>query len=179
MCIARNRRGCCLWRGVEFLGFHVKKPLFGRAQAAPTRKRFEAVMQQVEAALRDERATATQLIARLTPVIRGWATYYDHVENRALFAELDDAVFQALEAWAKRRHPGWFNRKAIAQYFTPIKKQSPCFTDERGRRIFRAQEMPLRRHAAIDSACNAYDPQWERYLAARRRQHRTEAQDGA
>lgn len=165
--------------GFEFLGFHVKQPLFGRAQAAPTRKRFEAVMQQVEAALRDERATATQIIARLTPVIRGWATYYDHVENRALFAELDDAVFQALEAWAKQRHPGWFNRKAIAQYFTPIKKQSPCFTDERGQRIFRAQEMPLRKHAAIDPACNAYDPQWERYLAKRRRQHRTEAQDGA
>lgn len=161
--------------GFEFLGFHVKKPLFGRVQAAPTRKRFEAVMQQVQATLQDASVTtAAQAIARLTPVIRGWATYYDHVEQRGMFAELDDAVSHACEAWAKRRHPGWFTGKAIARYFAPIKGQSPCFTDERGQRLFRAQEMPLRQHAAIDPASNAYDPQWDRYFATRKRAHRTE-----
>ena len=60
-------------------------------------------------------STAHRLIAKLNPVIRGWANYHRHVVSKRIFARVDAAIFRMLRRWARARHPRkglrWIKRK--------------------------------------------------------------------
>jgi RNA-directed DNA polymerase len=55
-------------------------------------------------ALRGSNAAAD--LAALTPIIRGWAAYYQGVVSSMIFGELDDYVWKLTYRWAKRTHCG-------------------------------------------------------------------------
>jgi len=114
------------------------------------------------------------LIARLNPILRGWANYHAHVVSKVTFAKVDHAVFQLLWRWAKRRHPhkppGWIKEK----YFTTFKGRNWVFhgtTNDGGgilhHRLIRLAGVPITRHTKIKGAANPYDPAWEIYFETR------------
>jgi RNA-directed DNA polymerase len=43
---------------------------------------------------------ATMVIARLNPIIRGWAAYYRGVVSSRLFGSLDSYLWKLLYKWA-------------------------------------------------------------------------------
>src|SRR5439155_16081215 len=49
-------------------------------------------------------APAQALIAKLNPVLRGWANYHRHVCAKRCFIAMDRFVYGALSRWAKHRH---------------------------------------------------------------------------
>ena len=94
-----------LSEGFDFLGFNVRryrvKLLIKPSEAAERRlrKRLAAEMR----ALRGSNAMA--ILAKLNPIIKGWAAYYRSGVSSAIFNALDSHVWRLVYKWAKYTHP--------------------------------------------------------------------------
>jgi RNA-directed DNA polymerase len=75
------------------------------------RKRLAAEMR----ALRGSNAMA--VIAKLNPIIRGWAAYYRAVVSSEAFAALDSPVWRLVYKWAKHTHSKKSKRWIVDRYF--------------------------------------------------------------
>jgi RNA-directed DNA polymerase len=123
----------------------------------------------------NKQMTAGLLIARLNPIIRGWAAYHRHSASKRTFTKVDSAIFEALWRWAQRRHPKKPRRWIVQKYFTTKGNRHWVFhgtlTDTNGERkeqyLYKAATLPIRRHTKIKAAANPYDPAWEVYFEAR------------
>jgi RNA-directed DNA polymerase len=159
--------------GFEFLGCHIvaHMSLFGgyTLKITPSDKSFRKVLKTLADNIqKSQDATATQLIRKLNPIIRGWVIHYTYVDSREIFARLDQEVYAMLLKWAKQRHPRKSKRWLKKTYFTRIKEHPPVFSDQQEQTVYRAQDTPLSEHISINAQCNAYDPRWEAYLARRK-----------
>lgn len=161
--------------GFDFLGQNVRK-YNGKILIKPSRKSVKALLEKVRGIIKgNKQATAEHLIEQLNPIIRGWANYHRHVVSKRTFTKVDNAIFQALWRWAKRRHPKKPKRWIKDKYFHTIQGQHWAFCGERvGKEgqpqkvwLFHAASIPIRRHTKIKGAANPYDPQWEPYFEER------------
>ena len=57
------------------------------------------------------------LIARLNPIIRGWAAYYRGVVSSKVFHALDDYVWRLTFRWACHTHPKKPKMWIVRRYF--------------------------------------------------------------
>jgi len=75
---------------------------------------------------------------QLNPIIRGWAMYHRHAVSAKVFQSVDDAIFQALWRWAKRRHPNKGKRWVKDRYFHTLGDRNWVFSgqvrDPKGKR---------------------------------------------
>ena len=157
--------------GFDFLGFHLQK-FRGTLLITPSRSAIREVKEKIRHIMKTHKgASATALVKRLNPVIRGWASAYRHVVSKAIFRKLDHYVQQRLWRWARRRHRNKSRTWVTRTYFRQGEGQSGPFSDGKGQTIFRMAAVTIRRHAKIKGAFNPYDPAWESYLEARRAQH--------
>jgi RNA-directed DNA polymerase len=62
-------------------------------------------------------SNAVAVIARLNPVIRGWAAYYRGVVSSKTFASLDSHMWKLTYRWARRSHPGKSKKWVADRYF--------------------------------------------------------------
>jgi RNA-directed DNA polymerase len=156
--------------GFDFLGQNIRK-YNGKLLIKPSRKSVERLLNRIRETIQvNQHVSAGLLIARLNPIIRGWAQYHRHVVSKDTFGKIDHAVFQAVWRWAKRRHPnkgkGWVKKK----YFKTVDGRNWVFYgDLAGRelRLFLAASMPIKRHIKIRGPANPYDPEWEIYFEER------------
>ena len=115
------------------------------------------------------------MIGLLNPVIRGWANFHRHVASKQTFTKVDNAIFQALWRWARRRHPKKPLRWIKDAYSHNVGGRNWVFRGERpgkdGRpikvRLFYASQVTIQRHVKIKGAANPYDPAWEIYFEHR------------
>jgi RNA-directed DNA polymerase len=106
-----------LSQGFDFLGFNVRR--YGRkllvkpskAAVARLRARLAAEMR----ALRGSNALA--VIARLNPIIKGWAAYYRGAVAKRVFASLDHYVWKLLYKWSTWSHSDKPKHWIVDQYF--------------------------------------------------------------
>ncbi len=106
-----------LSEGFDFLGFNVRryhhkllvKP--GRAAVARLRARLAAEMR----ALRGSNAMA--VIAKLNPIIKGWAAYYRGAVSKRIFASLDHYLWKLLYKWSTWSHSDKPKRWIVDRYF--------------------------------------------------------------
>jgi RNA-directed DNA polymerase len=101
--------------GFDFLGQHLRK-YNGKWRIKPSKKNIHTFLEGIRKIIQENKqATAGNLIAQLTPKIRGGANYHRHVVSSETFHKGDHAIFQALWQWAKRRHPHkphtWIRKK--------------------------------------------------------------------
>ena len=161
--------------GFDFLGQNIRK-YAGKLLITPAKKNVKTFLRKIRKVIGTNKgAAAGHLIAILNPKIRGWANYHRHVVSKKTFGTVDNAIYEALWYWAKRRHPqknhGWVMRK----YHHPSGSRQWVFFGEAERKggvlkkieLFRASTMPIRRHTKIKSEANPYDPDWEPYIEAR------------
>ena len=161
--------------GFDFLGQHVRK-YNGKLLITPSRKNVQAFLRNVRGIIKaNKQLPAGNLIARLNPVIRGWAYYHRHVVSSDAFHSVDHAIFETLWRWARRRHPkkgaGWVRRK----YFRTSGTRHWVFAGETvdangqttARQLFAAADVTIKRHIKIRGTANPYDPQWETYFEKR------------
>jgi RNA-directed DNA polymerase len=93
--------------GFDFLGQNVRR--YGtKILLKPSRKNVRAFLGKIDEVIQQEGGylSAGDLIERLNPKIRGWATYHRHASSARLFARIDDVIFKKLWRWARRRHRG-------------------------------------------------------------------------
>ncbi len=160
--------------GFDFLGQNVRKYKAGKRDkllVKPSKKNVQAHLEKVRDIVKTNKAlSAGKLILLLNPIIRGWAQYHQHVVSKKIFSSVDDAIYQMLRRWAKRRHPKksktWIEKK----YFTTIGGNHWVFygeVDGRKYYLMDTASMPIKRHVKVQGKANPYDPEWESYYEKR------------
>jgi RNA-directed DNA polymerase len=104
-------------------------------------------------------APVKALIAKLNPVIRGWANYYSTVVSKEVFKEIDHLLWKRLGRWGNRRHPKksatWVKKK----YFPSIGTKTWVLNN--GEYILNQHsDVPIRRHIKVKGAASPYDGNW-------------------
>ena len=75
-------------------------------QALPDKAKVLAHLRAIKTYLDTNKQTpAGDVVHELTPVIRGWSTYYRHACSAETFSYADHRIWRMLWQWAKRRHP--------------------------------------------------------------------------
>ena len=158
--------------GFDFLGQNIRK-YNGKLLIKPAHKNVKTFLNKVRKIIKTSGAmSAGQLIARLNPILRGWATYHRHVVSKHTFVKVASDIFRALWRWAKRRHPNKSGQWIRKKYFQSIGFRNWAFCGEKKdkagktRRIhlFNISAVPIQRHFKIKATANPYDPTWELYF---------------
>ncbi len=106
-----------LSQGFDFLGFNVRryhrKLLVKPSKAAVVRLRARLAAEM--RALRGSNAMA--VIAKLNPIIRGWAAYYRGAVSKRVFASLDHYLWKLLYKWSAWSHSDKPKRWIVDRYF--------------------------------------------------------------
>ncbi|KZS67648.1 group II intron reverse transcriptase/maturase [Mycobacterium kansasii] len=174
-----------LEEGFNFLGFNLRryrrtdqpaKLLITPSQDAVRRLRHRLA----DETRRMRGSNAMALIARLNPIIRGWAAYYRGVVSSKLFGALDHYVWWLTYRWACRSHPRKPKKWIVRRYFGRFNK----FRNDRW--VFGARDHVLNergdiahltkfswtnivRHQLVAGGASPDDPDLIDYWAARRR----------
>lgn len=163
--------------GFDFLGWNVRK-YDGKLLIRPARKNVQAFLCKVRAIIRSAvGAKQEDVIARLNPVIRGWANYHRNQVAKMTFRKVDHLIWQQLWRWACRRHSNKSRSWVKARYFVLEGTRDWVFraevTDDKGNRttvrLVKATDVPIRRHCKIRAEANPFDPAWDGYFADRLR----------
>jgi RNA-directed DNA polymerase len=118
-------------------------------------------------------ANAQAVIARLNPIIRGWAAYYRTVVSSETFSALDHYLWKLTYKWAKHSHPNKPTRWVIRRYFGRFNRSRQdrwVFGDrDSGAYLLRFSWTKIVRHQMVRGTSSPDDPALASYWAGRRR----------
>ncbi|MEE4599483.1 group II intron reverse transcriptase/maturase [Streptomyces sp. DSM 41524] len=159
--------------GFDFLGFNVRryrrklliKP--SKAAVGRLRKRLAEEMRTLRG------SNAMAVVAKLNPIIRGWAAYYRGVVSSKMFSSLDKYLWGLQYKWATWTHPHKTKNWIVNQYFGKRNK----FRNDRW--VFGAPGTlayvtkfswtDIVRHAMVKGKASPDDPSLTDYWATRRK----------
>jgi RNA-directed DNA polymerase len=171
--------------GFDFLGFNLRRYRRGHERGKLLIKPSPDAVRRIRRRLADEirrmrGSNAMALIARLNPIIRGWAAYYRGVVSSRIFTALDHHVWWLTYRWARHSHPKKSKKWIVRRYFGRFNK----FRNDRW--VFGARDHPINdrgdvaflvkfswtsivRHQLVTGRASPDDPDLAAYWAARRR----------
>jgi RNA-directed DNA polymerase len=161
--------------GFDFLGQNVRK-YHGKLIIKPATKNVKAFLEKARCTIETNATTsAGNLIARLNPVIQGWANYHCHACSKQTYTDVDSAIFEKLWNWARRRHRNKGQRWIKAKYFKSVGCRNWVFSgitrkpdgSNRAIHLRPASYTPIKRHIKVRGEANPYDPEWETYFEHR------------
>jgi RNA-directed DNA polymerase len=170
-----------LTEGFDFLGFNVRRYRNGKLLIKPSTDAVRRIRKRLADEIRSLRGSnAMALVARLNPIIRGWAAYYRGVVSSKVFAALDNYLWQLTYKWAKHSHPNKPKKWIVRRYFGRFNR----FRNDRW--VFGARDHALNdrgdivyltkfswtrivRHQLVAGKASPDDPNLTQYWAARRR----------
>lgn len=163
-------------QGCDFLGFTIRryrgKLLTKPSQAALRRIRKRLTTEML--ALRG--ANAEAVIAKLNPIIKGWAAYYRIGVSKRAFASLDHHVWRLTYKWVRHSHPNKPKRWVTARYFGEFNKSRQdrwVFGDRAsGRYLTKFAWTPIVRHRMVPGTASVDDPALADFWVTRRRRSR-------
>ncbi|MGH3925623.1 MAG: group II intron reverse transcriptase/maturase, partial [Pseudonocardiaceae bacterium] len=95
-----------LSEGFDYLGFNVRRYRHGKLLIKPSDDAVRRLRKRLAHEMRSLRGSnAMAVIARLNPIIRGWAAYYRGVVSSRIFSSLDNYVWRLTYKWATHTHP--------------------------------------------------------------------------
>lgn len=125
-------------------------------------------------ALRGSNAAA--VIARLNPIIRGWAAYYRAVVSKEIFNSLDHYLWRLVYKWARHTHPNKPTSWVVARYFGMFNKSRQdrwVFGDrDSGAYLQKFAWTRIVRHQLVTGTASPDDPALADYWNTRRRRPR-------
>ena len=182
----RTRRASShLDEGFDFLGFHLRRYRRRRRPAKLLIKPSPDAVRRIRNRLADEvrslrGSNAMAVIARLNPIIRGWAAYYRGVVSSRVFAALDNHVWWLTYRWARHSHPNkpkkWIARRYFGR-FNKFRNDQWVFgardhvVNDRGdvAYLVKFSWTNIVRHQLVAGRASPDDPDLIDYWAARRR----------
>jgi RNA-directed DNA polymerase len=160
--------------GFDFLGQNVRKYKTGKRYKlliTPSKKNVKAFLEKIREIVKTNKTlSAGKLIAKLNPLIRGWANYHRHIVSKKVFSSVDTMIYQTIRKWINRRHRGKSEAWKTKKYFTSIQGDNWVFFgngEEQARYLIRAANVPIQRHVKTQGEANPYDPMWESYFEKR------------
>ena len=158
--------------GFDFLGFTIRqfpvgkhhtgtnghgKPLGFKTLIKPSKQKVKAHHDQLKGIVHDLRTAPQQaLIARLNPVIRGWANYFRSAVSKATFATLDHRLYSTLRRWAHRRHPNKPLRWVIPRYW----RMPRWDFGNKDAVLFKHARTRIVRHVKVQGGRSPFDGDW-------------------
>lgn len=158
--------------GFKFLGFTIRQFQVGKNTSKqgfktiikPSKdsiKRQESKL--IEIIQAHKGAPQAALIARLNPVIKGWARYYSTVCSKHTYKRIDNHVTIKLLSWANHRHPQKNNSWVANRYWLVDKGGGWAFvanTKNVPLRLLTHRTTPIVRHVKVKEDKTPYDGDW-------------------
>ncbi|MER5698998.1 group II intron maturase-specific domain-containing protein [Streptomyces mirabilis] len=118
-------------------------------------------------------ANAEVLIAKLNPIIRGWAAYYRIGVSKRAFRLLDHHVWRLTYKWAKHSHPNKSRNWVVTRYFGQFDRfrQDKWVFGDRHSGLFlrRFAWTPIVRHRMVPGTASPDDPALADFWTTRHR----------
>ncbi len=109
--------------GFDYLGFNVRRYRHGKLLIKPSDDAVRRLRKRLANEMRNLRGSnAMAVIARLNPIIRGWAAYYRGVVSSKIFSSLDNYMWQLTYKWATHTHPTKPKKWIARRYFGKFNK---------------------------------------------------------
>ena len=159
--------------GFDFLSFNVRR--YGdKLLIKPSKAAVQRVRRRLAAEVRALRgANAAAVIHTLSPIVRGWAAYYQGVVSTETFQNLDNHAWTTLWKWALFRHPKKPKRWVVDRYFGqfhPTRRDRWVFGNrDSGAYLPRFAWTKIVRHDLVKGTASPDDPALAEYWATRRR----------
>jgi RNA-directed DNA polymerase len=160
-------------QGCDFLGFNIRRHR-GKLLTKPSQAALRQIRERLTAEMLALRgANAEAVIARLNPIIKGWAAYYRIGVSKRAFVSLDDHLWRLTYKWARHSHPNRPKRWVTTRYFgqfNPSRQDRWVFGDRgSGRYLARFAWTPIVRHRMVPGTASVDDPALADFWAKRRR----------
>jgi RNA-directed DNA polymerase len=159
--------------GFDFLGFTARR-CNGKLIIKPSKAAIKRIRNRLATETRALRgANAAAVIARLTPIVRGWAAYYRGVVSSRVFNSLDSYMWRLAYKWAKFSHANkpryWVTNRYFGK-FHPTRQDHWVFGDrDSGRYLPKFAWTNIVRHQLVTGWASPDDPDLTQYWANRRR----------
>ena len=160
--------------GFEFLGFHLRRYPTGKLLIKPSVKaitRFRERLAREFRALRG--ANVAAVLAKISPIVRGWVAYYRTVVSSRVFSVLTDYLWKLTYKWACWSHPNKPKRWIIKRYFgkfNQFRNDQWVFGDrDTGAHLPKPAWTDIVRHTLVKDWSSPDDPALAEYWAQRRR----------
>jgi len=162
-----------LEEGFDFLGVTVRR-YHGKLLIKPSKTAVRRIRERLRTEIRSLRgANAQAVIARLNPIIRGWAAYYRTQVSSETFKALDHYLWKLTYKWARHGHPNKPTRWIVHRYFgkfNPSRNDRWVFGDrDSGAYLIRFYWTKIVRHQMVRGSASRDDPTLTDYWAARTR----------
>jgi RNA-directed DNA polymerase len=160
--------------GLNFLGQNVRK-YRNKLVIKPTKEGLKALLHKTRECIKGclgQRAET--LIAKLNPIIRGWANYHRYVCSAKAFWNADRTVHYQLLRWAKRTHPNkpyrWLKQKYFSdgRHFGFFARKRSRNGETKVLRLHSIRRTVIQRHIKVRGEANPYDPVYTEYFERRR-----------
>ena len=160
--------------GVDFLGFNIRRYPNGKLLTKPSNDAMRRIRRRLSAEVRALRGSnADAVIAKLNPIITGWAAYYRIGVSKRLFNALDAHVWKRVYKWARFTHGNKSKHWVRARYFGafhPSRQDHWVFGDrDSGAYLTRFAWTKIVRHVQVKGGASPDDPTLTDYWASRRR----------
>jgi RNA-directed DNA polymerase len=161
-----------LSEGFDTLGFNVRR-YNRKLLIKPSKAAVRRLRERLAAEMRTLRGgNAMAVIARLNPIIRGWAAYYRGVVSSRVFRWLDSYLWKLLYKWARWRHSNKPKFWIVGRYFGKFNKfrnDHWVFGDrDTGAYLVKFSWTAIERHVPVKGAASPDDPALAAYWAKRR-----------
>ena len=104
--------------GFDFLGFTIRRDRDGNLLTKPSRTAIKRHRERLSAEMRALRGSNERaVIARLNPIIRGWAADHPGAVAAEVFKDLDSHMWRLTYKWARQTDPKKGARWVIGRYF--------------------------------------------------------------
>lgn len=161
--------------GFDFLGQNLRRYNGKKTLTKPSKKNVQTFLRKVQELINKHLHTEqTLLIKLLNQAIRGWANYHRHACSKVVFGYVDYRIFEMVWKWSLRRHPNKSKGWIAGKYFGTMGNRNWVFQTtitvrglEKTIRLFKASDVPIKRHRMIKGETNPYDPLWWSYLENR------------
>lgn len=166
--------------GFDYLGFNVRRYRHGKLLIKPSDDAVRRLRKRLATEMRSLRGSnAMAVIARLNPIVRGWAAYYRGVVSSKIFSSLDNYVWRLTYKWATHTHPTkpkkWIARRYFGK-FNKFRNDRWVFgdrgaTSDRGQTpcLVKFSWTNIVRHQMVIGGASPDDPDLIDYWATRRR----------
>ena len=162
-------------QGLDFLGANVRR-YAGKLLIKPSKPAIRRIRSRLAVEMRSLRGSnAPAILARITPITRGWATYYRAVVSKRVFSALDKYMWKLTYKWAKHSHPNkprsWIAKRYFGQ-FNPARQDHWVFGHrDSGAYLPKLAWTPIVRHCMVRGTASPDDPGLAQYWADRRRRN--------
>ncbi len=162
--------------GFDFLGFTIRR-YHGKLITKPSKTAIKRVKRRVAAEFRALRGgNAATILVKITPITRGWASYYRGAAASRVFADLDRYLWQLTYKWACHSHPDkpkpWIINRYFGRYNKARNDRWVFGNRDSGAYLPKLAWTNIVRHQLVRGDASPDDPAQTDYWADRRRKRK-------